>query len=138
MLQNPDIQPTTSLNRWIVTVLMFYFELVHIKGDSPPGLEEDEDIFADWVDCMHGFMHIIQPLVPAPSLPPFVLALAGAWVSSEEEGAKNEEDHFAKPRVQLDKQVGMMDPTQNGSENSYDIVPRSVTAIADNLHVDQI
>ncbi|KAG5640427.1 hypothetical protein DXG03_008698 [Asterophora parasitica] len=68
-------------------------------GDSPLGPEEDEDIFEDWVDCMHGFMHIIQPLVPAPSPPPFVLALTGARVSSEEEGAENEEDHFAELRV---------------------------------------
>ncbi|KAG5640534.1 hypothetical protein DXG03_008181 [Asterophora parasitica] len=107
-------------------------------GDSPPGPEEDEDIFEDWVDHMHGFMHIIQPLVPTLSPLPFVLALAGARVSSEEEGAENKEDHFAKLRVQLDEQVGMTDPTWNGSENSYDIIPCSATAIADDLHVDQI
>lgn len=32
MLANPDIQPSASINQWIVLILMFHFELVHIKG----------------------------------------------------------------------------------------------------------
>ena len=42
ILQNPDIQPTTSMNRWIMGILMFHFELVHIKGTfhGPDGLSQ--------------------------------------------------------------------------------------------------
>ncbi|KNZ76664.1 hypothetical protein J132_09197 [Termitomyces sp. J132] len=40
MLQNPDIQPSASMNRWIMAILMFHFELVHVKGTfyGPNGL----------------------------------------------------------------------------------------------------
>ncbi|KNZ81963.1 hypothetical protein J132_09284 [Termitomyces sp. J132] len=40
MLQNPDIQPSTSMNCWIMAILMFHFDLVHIKGTfhGPDGL----------------------------------------------------------------------------------------------------
>jgi hypothetical protein len=32
MLSNPDISPSTSINWWIVTILTFHFDLVHITG----------------------------------------------------------------------------------------------------------
>ncbi|KNZ79561.1 hypothetical protein J132_09245 [Termitomyces sp. J132] len=32
MLQNLDIQPSASMNCWIMAILMFHFELVHVKG----------------------------------------------------------------------------------------------------------
>ncbi|KNZ76089.1 hypothetical protein J132_00242 [Termitomyces sp. J132] len=40
MLQNSDIQPSASMNCWIMVILMFYFELVHVKGTfhGPDGL----------------------------------------------------------------------------------------------------
>ncbi|KNZ82365.1 hypothetical protein J132_00180 [Termitomyces sp. J132] len=40
MLQNPDIQPSASMNYWIMAILMFHFKLVHVKGTfhSPDGL----------------------------------------------------------------------------------------------------
>ena len=40
MLQNPDIQPSASMNHWIMGILMFHFELVHVKGTfhGPDGL----------------------------------------------------------------------------------------------------
>ena len=31
MLANPDIHPSASINRWIVSILTFHFELVHVK-----------------------------------------------------------------------------------------------------------
>ncbi|KNZ78771.1 hypothetical protein J132_09909, partial [Termitomyces sp. J132] len=42
MLQNPDIQPSASMNCWIVVILMFHFKLVHVKGTfhGPDGLLE--------------------------------------------------------------------------------------------------
>ena len=76
MLANLDIQPFASINRWIVAILMFHFELVHIKGTfhSPDGLSrrprqpgdpepvDDEDEFDDWIDQLHRFVYIIQPI----------------------------------------------------------------------------
>jgi hypothetical protein len=30
MLNNPDIQPNTTINRWIAGILLFDFKLVHV------------------------------------------------------------------------------------------------------------
>ena len=40
MLSNPDIAPSASINCWIVSILMFHFELVHVPGSfhGPDGL----------------------------------------------------------------------------------------------------
>ena len=40
MLSNPDIAPTATLNRWIVSILTFHFTLVHVAGThhGPDGL----------------------------------------------------------------------------------------------------
>jgi Integrase zinc binding domain/RNase H-like domain found in reverse transcriptase len=74
MLKNPDIAPSASINRWIVSILMFHFELVHVPGThhGPDGLsrrrpqpgdeEEPEDDFEDWIDDVNGFIHMINPL----------------------------------------------------------------------------
>jgi RNase H-like domain found in reverse transcriptase len=94
MLANPDIQPSASINRWIVSILTFHFDLVHIKGTfhGPDGLsrrpkqlldpeiDADDFNFEDWVDHLHGFMHQIQPL-------PFSKkkVFAGAQILSVEE-----------------------------------------------------
>ena len=34
MLQNLDISPSASMNRWILTILMFHFNLVHVPGTN--------------------------------------------------------------------------------------------------------
>ncbi|KAG6858285.1 hypothetical protein C0995_002708, partial [Termitomyces sp. Mi166 len=79
MLSNPDMQLLASINRWIVAILMFHFELVHVKGvfhgpdslscrprqpDDPDLDNSDNEIYEDWVDRMYGFMHLIQLLPP--------------------------------------------------------------------------
>src|SRR5271156_6909593 len=73
MLQNPDVAPSASINRWIVSILMFHFTLVHVPGirDGPDGLsrrkpqpgdeEEPQDDFEDWIDNVNGFLHFINP-----------------------------------------------------------------------------
>ena len=40
MLANPDIQPSASINWWILSILTFHFDLVHVKGTfhGPDGL----------------------------------------------------------------------------------------------------
>jgi hypothetical protein len=76
MLQNPDIAPSASINCWILSILTFHFELVHVPGTmhGPDGLSrrprqpddesEDEELeeeeFEDWIDNLYGFMHLIN------------------------------------------------------------------------------
>ena len=74
MLKNPNIAPSASINQWILSILMFHFELVHVPGShhGPDGLsrrrpqpgdkEEPDDDFEDWIDDVNGFIHIINPL----------------------------------------------------------------------------
>ena len=64
MLNNPDIQPNTAINRWIAGILLFNFELIHIPGKlhgGPDGLsrqrstlEDEEEPQDDWVDEVLG------------------------------------------------------------------------------------
>lgn len=72
MLANPDVAPSASINRWIMSILMFHFELVHVPGErhGPDGLSrrrpqpgdtpEPDDDFEDWIDSVHGFLHEIN------------------------------------------------------------------------------
>jgi hypothetical protein len=40
MLSNPNIAPSASINRWIISILTFHFTLAHIAGThhGPNGL----------------------------------------------------------------------------------------------------
>ena len=40
MLAKPDLSPSASINHWILTILTFHFELIHVPGTmhSPDGL----------------------------------------------------------------------------------------------------
>ena len=72
MLANPDLSPSASINRWILSILTLHFDLVHIPGTmhGPDGLSrhrlqpgdepEAEDDFDDWIDRLYGFMHFIN------------------------------------------------------------------------------
>ena len=76
MLANADLELSTSINRWILAILTFHFILVHVPGmfHGPDGLlckqpqpgdqEEPDDNFNDWVDRVHGLMHMINNRVP--------------------------------------------------------------------------
>jgi hypothetical protein len=84
MLNNPDIAPSASINRWIVSILMFHFELRHVPGKThgPNGLswqppqpdddsndkesDEEEEEFEDWIDNLYGFSHMINHPIAAP------------------------------------------------------------------------
>ena len=95
MLNNPDIAPSASINRWIVSILTFHFELQHVPGKlhGPDGLsrrppqpgdldEEDGDPedFDDWVDNLYGFTHLINPAAPAPESNRLICAFASEQV----------------------------------------------------------
>jgi hypothetical protein len=137
MLSNPDISPSTSINRWIVAILIFHFDLVHIPGThhGPDGLsrrprqvgdEEDQDHeeeFVDWIDHLHGFIHQINVIdIHLPptsnSLPlpfPHISTLAQATDLSEEDTSA----------------IGTIDT----NINDYILAPRSAQAKADDLHL---
>jgi hypothetical protein len=114
MLSNPDISPSASINRWIVTILTFHFDLIHVPGThyGPDGLSrrprkvgdeedrDDEEDFADWIDQLHGFLHQInvidiRPPTPSDSLPlpfPRISTLVQATDLSEEETSTTDTD----------------------------------------------
>ena len=84
MLQHPDLMPNATLNRWIVSILLFHFDLRHVPAHyhGPDGLSRrplqdgdaeplDPSIFEDWVDRLHGFCHMIQPTLFPYSLHPY-------------------------------------------------------------------
>jgi hypothetical protein len=76
MLANPDIAPSASINRWIVSLSKLQFTLVHVPSTfrGPDGLSrrkpqpgdslESEDDFDDWIDQVHRFLHMIMPTSP--------------------------------------------------------------------------
>ena len=121
ILSNPDIQPSASINRWILSILTFHFDLVHVKGifhgpdrllqcPRQPGdmpSEEENFDFEDWIDNLHGLLHVIQPLAGDHTK-----AILNGQIAEEgriEEFSKNKE--FPK-----------------GLEISYEDVPRSEKA----------
>ena len=68
MLNNPDVQPNATINRWIAAILLFNFTLEHVPGKfhSPDGLsrrkrsdddppEESAEDVDDWIDRACGF-----------------------------------------------------------------------------------
>ena len=73
ILNNPDINPSATINCWILSILTFHFTLVHVPGTmhGPDGLSqhhaqpgndpEPEDNFNNWVDQLYGFVHLINP-----------------------------------------------------------------------------
>jgi len=125
MLKNPDIAPSASINRWIMSILMFHFELVHVPGThhGPDGLsrrrpqpgdeDEPDDDFEDWIDNVHGFIHMINPLPRFHSTltdtPPITCFITD-----------NTRDDSPEPHQNK--------PEQDNPVN-YDTVPRSEAAI---------
>ena len=75
MLKNPDVAPSASINRWILDILTFHFELRHVPGKAhgPDGLsrrvpqpgdvpvDDDGAEFEDWIDRLYGLVHILNP-----------------------------------------------------------------------------
>ena len=77
MLENPDIAPSASVNRWILAILTFHFKLVHVPGthhgadglSRRPRQPDDEvrdetkldEEFDDWIDNLYGFLHFVNP-----------------------------------------------------------------------------
>jgi hypothetical protein len=77
MLNNPDIQPNTTINRWIAGILLFNFKLVHVPAihhtatdglsrrlpapEDPPEMDD----FEEWIDNSYGlFMELANWRLP--------------------------------------------------------------------------
>jgi hypothetical protein len=67
MINNPDLQPNATINRWITGILLFNFHLVHIPGTRHTGADRlsrrpaaendppEDDDFNDWLDRAYSF-----------------------------------------------------------------------------------
>jgi hypothetical protein len=136
MLANPDIAPSASINRWIMSILSFHFILVHVPGShhGPDGLsrrppqpddkpEEDDDDFDDWIDRLHGFLHFINPRLPTTSSLPEISIFA-----SESSPVTEDSQDLSEEEIQ---RRSARDSPDQSSEHIYDLIPRSAIAHSD-------
>ena len=113
MLQNPDIVPSASINRWIVSILTFHFTLVHVPGHrhGPDGLsrrprqpgdlqdESDDDAaFEDWIDNLYGFLHFINPIPYLVSPNPISIFAQSATSDNHNDSEPPRENYSIVPR----------------------------------------
>jgi hypothetical protein len=117
MLANPDIVPSASINRCIMAILTFHFDLVHVPGTrhGPDRLSQrlrqpnnedpsDPEDFEDWIDNLHGFLHQIN--VPTSSISTlrtmqsvYTITTAQVKMNEEEDGHKDHDQHNAQPEL---------------------------------------
>jgi len=124
MLANPDIAPSASINRWIVSILVFQFELMHVPGEShgPDGLsrrrkqpddeeELEDDEFDDWIDQVNGFLHMVLTTSTRKfDQPPLMIYISySAYVNREGQ--------------QIDRIDDDNEAEANSDDESYAIVP---------------
>lgn len=91
MINNPDLQPNATINRWIAGILLFNFTLLHTpanKHSGPDGLSRrghsdldpprDEE-YDDWIDTQYSFVQSANPddHVPLPEIPEQPLSTKG-------------------------------------------------------------
>ncbi|SRR6266702_1505910 len=120
MLNNPDISPSASINRWIVSILTFHFNLRHVPGKhhGPDGLlrhppqpgnvsdSNDEEDFDDWIDNLYSFIHMINNPISAPQTNQLLYTLT---------------TKVACRTADMDDELI--------TEPNYHLVPRSITAV---------
>ena len=70
MINNPDLQPNATINRWIAGILLFDFELRHVpvaeftctdglsRRPAAPEDPVEEDDFEEWIDEAYAFVMI--------------------------------------------------------------------------------
>ena len=137
MLANPDVAPSASINRWIVSILMFHFTLVHVPGThhGPDGLsrrrpqvgdkEEAEDYFEDWIDNVNGFIHLINASPTShnsvTTSPPVTVFIS---------------DAAERPTPEPDETISA--ENNNSEKITYDNVPRSPSARKADLNMQKV
>ena len=67
MINNPDLQPNVTINRWITSILLFHFKLRHISAEKHAGLDglswrpytpldpSEVDDIEGWLDDSYSF-----------------------------------------------------------------------------------
>jgi hypothetical protein len=123
MLSNPDITPSASMNRWIISIMMFHFDLVHVPGSfhgpdglsrrrSQPGdLEEiDDAYFDDWVDQVNGFLHMTSTMT-SRRIEQLPIVIYVTQVADRTSDVPNQEGQ-------------RIEGEENDDENPYKVVPR--------------
>ena len=99
MLNNPDIQPNATINRWIAAILTFDFKLVHVPAAKHTGADglsrrraapedgEEESDVEEWIDRAAGLMFEAvddsETVFGATALGQSVLGLTGEAESLE-------------------------------------------------------
>ncbi|KIO04672.1 hypothetical protein M404DRAFT_26133 [Pisolithus tinctorius Marx 270] len=81
MINNPDLQPNTTIDHWIAGILLFSFKLMHVpteKHASPDGLSHclqseldlpEDDDHEDWLDHFYSFStEAVNDCLPPTSL----------------------------------------------------------------------
>ena len=78
MLTNPGLEPSASINCWIIAILTFHFILVHVSSTlySPNGLScqplqpgnysKPNNNLDNWINNLYSFMHQINNPYPLP------------------------------------------------------------------------
>ncbi|KAJ3555384.1 hypothetical protein NP233_g12223 [Leucocoprinus birnbaumii] len=90
MINNPDIQPSASINRWISAILLFDFRLRHVPGKEhgPDGLSrrprapedpEVDDDYEEWIDTANSFT-ILNPTFPKSPTSSFPTSFDSSWL----------------------------------------------------------
>ena len=134
MLQNPDILPSASINRWIVAILTFHFHLVHVPGSShgPDGLsrrprqpgdpepEDDDDVEdIDWIDQLLSQVHLVNDPLRHPTITPTsIFAFAtptveprtSAFIQEEPDNGSDEERSDSESSDDEDEHREQRDP----------------------------
>ena len=116
MLNSPDINPSASINQWILAILMFHFTLIHVPGShhtpdwlsrrqpQPGDKEEPEDDFEDWIDNVNRFLHFINPhpsyiklITHTPPITSYIHSYSNTAVEEQLAKQKEEEQNNTTP-----------------------------------------
>ena len=121
MINNPDLQPSATINRWIAGILLFPFKLVHVpaaKHTGPDGLSRrpaqpsdapQDDSYEDFVD--HQYSLVMHGSLPNPHL--------------REDDESDDEPPPVIPPPQPEERVRTHAPT---GDLHYSAFPRSLNA----------
>jgi len=141
MINNPDLQPNATINRWIAGILLFPFELVHVSADKhtapdglsrrPPAPEDPptEEDYEDWIDDYGAFaVEILNRRTPHASIP----VSSSLSFFSVIQGSQSADEPSTSTDVALASQAGspsfQVEPT----------IPRSDKARATDERLDRV
>lgn len=142
MINNPDIQPNATINRWISAILLFDFRLRHVPGHAhgPDGLSRrpsapedprDNDDYEDWIDTANSHLPATQPFSviapatePTQALPlPLGATVAVYPIASSPLATMIPRSNKAKAKDDELKRVAkfLVDPTQREGMNTKEL-----------------